>query len=155
MYIVKNKDFRILLELELYLYNNNINEELYLKLHDLNKRILKEKEVKTMAQQIYFNKEKINTLIKMENLIMQYSKDIFGENKDKKIEVKWYNGDITTITYDDYMQFNNIIEKLIIAHKQNIKKQNEYKKEKRKTNKMFGRSRKEIERYNKKKEGSK
>jgi hypothetical protein len=42
MYI-KNKDFRILLELELYLYNNNINEELYLKLHDLNKRILKEK----------------------------------------------------------------------------------------------------------------
>ena len=108
-----------------------------------------------MAQQIYFNKEKINTLIKMENLIMQYSKDIFGENKDKKIEVKWYNGDITTITYDDYMQFNNIIEKLIIAHKQNIKKQNEYKKEKRKTNKMFGRSRKEIERYNKKKEGSK
>ena len=70
-----------------------------------------------MAQQLYFNKEKINILIKMENLIMQYSKDIFGENKDKKIEVKWYNGDITTITYDDYMQFNNIIEQLIIAHK--------------------------------------
>lgn len=108
-----------------------------------------------MAQQIYFNKEKINTLIKMENLIMEYSKDIFGENKDKKNEVKWYNGDITTITYDDYMQFNNIIERLIIAHKKNIKKQNEYKKEKRKANKMFGRSRKEIERYNKKKEVSK
>ena len=108
-----------------------------------------------MAQQIYFNKEKINTLIKMENLIMEYSKDIFGENKDKEVNIKWFNGDITTITYDDYMQFNNIIEKLIIAHKQNIKKQNEYKKEKRKTNKMFGRSRKEIERYNKKKEGSK
>ena len=108
-----------------------------------------------MAMQFYFNKEKINTLIKMENLIMKYSKDIFGENKDKKNEVKWYNGDITTITYDDYMQFNNIIEKLIIAHKKNIKKQNEYKKEKRKTDKMFGRSRKEIERYNKKKEVSK
>lgn len=108
-----------------------------------------------MAMQFYFNKEKINTLIKMENLIMKYSKDIFGENKDKKNEVKWYNGDITTITYDDYMQFNNIIEQLIIAHKKNIKKQNEYKKEKRKTDKMFGRSRKEIERYNKKKEVSK
>lgn len=37
-----------------------------------------------MARQLYFNKEKINTLIKMENLIMQYSKDIFGKNKDKK-----------------------------------------------------------------------
>ena len=78
-----------------------------------------------------------------------------GKIKIKKNEVKWYNGDITTITYDDYMQFNNIIEKLIIAHKKNIKKQNEYKKEKRKTDKMFGRSRKEIQRYNKKKEVSK
>lgn len=107
-----------------------------------------------MAQQIYFNKEKINTLIKMENLIMQYSKDIFGENKDKKIEVKWYNGDITTITYDDYMQFNNIIEQLIIAHKKNIEKQVKYKNEKRKTNKMYGRSKKEIEKYDKKKESS-
>ena len=108
-----------------------------------------------MAQQIYFNKEKINTLIKMENLIMEYSKDIFGENKDKEVNIKWFNGDITTITYDDYMQFNNIIEKLIIAHKQNIKKQNEYKNEKRKTNKRCERSKKEIKRYNKKKEGSK
>ena len=107
-----------------------------------------------MAQQIYFNKEKINTLIKMENLIMEYSKDIFGENKDKKVNIKWCNGDITTITYDDYMQFNNIIEKLIIAHKKNIEKQVEYKNEKRKTNKMFARSKKEIERYNKRKEGS-
>ena len=108
-----------------------------------------------MAQQIYFNKEKINTLIKMENLIMEYSKDIFGENKDKEVNIKWFNGDITTITYDDYMQFNNIIEQLIIAHKKNIEKQVEYKNEKRKTNKMFARSKKEIERYNKKKEGSK
>ena len=108
-----------------------------------------------MARQLYFNKEKINTLIKMENLIMKYSKEIFGADKDKTVEVNWFNGDITKITYDDYMQFNNIIEKLIIAHKQNIKKQNEYKNEKRKTNKMFARSKKEIERYNKKKEGSK
>ena len=44
-----------------------------------------------MAQQIYFNKEKINTLIKMENLIMEYSKDIFGENKDKEVNIKWFN----------------------------------------------------------------
>ena len=48
MYIVKNKDFKILLELELYLYNNNINEESYLKLHDLNKRILKKKRKKRL-----------------------------------------------------------------------------------------------------------
>ena len=80
-----------------------------------------------MARQLYFNKEKINTLIKMENLIMKYSKEIFGADKDKTVEVKWFNGDITKITYDDYMQFNNIIEQLIVAHKQNISKQIEYK----------------------------
>lgn len=106
-----------------------------------------------MARQLYFNKEKINTLIKMENLIMQYSKEIFGENKDKEVNVKWFNGDITTITYDDYMQFNNIIEQLITAHKQNIDKQTEYKNKRRKTDKMYARSKKEIEKYNKKKEG--
>lgn len=97
-----------------------------------------------MGRQLYFNKEKINTLIKMENLIMKYSKEIFGVNKDKAVEVNWFNGDITKITYEDYMQFNNIIEQLIVAHKQNISKQVEYKNEKRKINKMYGRSKKEI-----------
>lgn len=97
-----------------------------------------------MGRQLYFSKEKINTLIKMENLIMKYSKEIFGADKDKTIEVNWFNGDITKITYDDYMQFNNIIEQLIVAHKQNISKQIEYKNKKRKINKMYGRSKKEI-----------
>lgn len=36
---ISGKDFRILLELELYLQNNKVNEELYLKLHELNMRI--------------------------------------------------------------------------------------------------------------------
>ena len=90
-----------------------------------------------MAQQIYFNKEKINTLIKMENLIMEYSKDIFGENKDKKVNIKWYNGDITTITYDDYMQFNNIIEQIIIAHKKILKNKMNIKKRKEKRTKCL------------------
>ena len=97
-----------------------------------------------MSRQLFFNKEKINTLIKMENLIMKYSKEIFGVNKDKVVEVSWFNDDITKITYDDYMQFNNIIEQLIVAHKQNISKKIEYKNEKRKINKMYGRSKKEI-----------
>ena len=98
-----------------------------------------------MARQLYFNKEKINTLIKMENLIMKYSKEIFGADKDKTVEVKWFNGDITKITYDDYMQFNNIIEQLIVAHEQNIRKQVEYKNKKRQENKMYARSKKEKE----------
>ena len=97
-----------------------------------------------MGRQLYFSKEKINTLIKMENLIMKCSKEIFGVNKDKVVEVSWLNDDITKITYDDYMQFNNIIEQLIVAHKQNISKQVEYKNKKRQGNKMYGRSKKEI-----------
>ena len=97
-----------------------------------------------MGRQLYFNKEKINTLIKMENLIMKCSKEIFGVNKDKVVEVSWFNGDITKITYDDYMQFNNIIEQLIVAHKQNVSKQIENKNKKRKIDKMYGRSKKEI-----------
>ena len=97
-----------------------------------------------MARQLYFSKEKINTLIKMENLIMKYSTEIFGVNKDKAVEVGWFNGDITKITYDDYMQFNNIIEQLIVAHRQNISEHIEYKKRKRRENKMYGRSKKEI-----------
>ena len=97
-----------------------------------------------MSGQLYFNKEKINILIKMENLIMKYSTEIFGINKDKVVEVGWFNGDITKITYNDYMQFNNIIEQLIVAHKQNIRKQVKYKNKKRQENKMYGRSKKEI-----------
>ena len=100
-----------------------------------------------MARQLYFNKEKINTLIKMENLIMKYSKEIFGADKDKTVEVKWFNGDITKITYNDYMQFNNIIEQLIVAHEQNIREQVEYKNKKRQENKMYARSKKEIEQH--------
>ena len=102
-----------------------------------------------MGRQLYFNKEKINTLIKMENLIMKYSKEIFGIDKDKTVEVNWFNGDITKITYDDYMQFNNIIEQLIVAHKQNISKQVAYKNKKRKINKMYARSKKEKEQHEK------
>ena len=89
-----------------------------------------------MRRQLYFHKEKINILIKMENLIMKYSTEIFGINKDKVVEVGWFNGDITKITYNDYMQFNNIIEQLIVAHKQNVSKQIEYKNKKRQENKM-------------------
>lgn len=97
-----------------------------------------------MARQLYFSKEKIDILIKMENLIMQYGEVIFGKKKNKIVKIKWFDGSITTIDYNDYMSFNNIIEQLINSHKQNIKKQVEYKKNRRKIDKMYGRSKKEI-----------
>lgn len=97
-----------------------------------------------MATQLYFSKEKIDTLIKMENLIMKNSDTIFGKKKNKITKVKWFDGAITTINYNDYMNFNNIIEQLINLHAKNIKKQVEYKKNRRKIDKMYGRSKKEI-----------
>ena len=97
-----------------------------------------------MATQLYFSKEKIDTLIKMENLIMKNSDTIFGKKKNKITKVKWFDGVITTINYNDYMNFNNIIEQLINLHAKNIKKQVEYKKNRRKIDKMYGRSKKEI-----------
>lgn len=97
-----------------------------------------------MATQLYFSKEKIDTLIKMENLIMKNSDTIFGKKKNKITKVKWFDGAITTINYNDYMNFNNIIEQLINSHAKNIKKQVEYKKNRRKIDKMYGRSKKEI-----------
>ena len=100
-----------------------------------------------MGRQLYFSKEKINTLIKMENLIMKYSTEIFGINKDKVVEVGWFNGDITKITYEDYMQFNNIIEQLIVAHEKNIRKQVRYKNKRRQEDKMYARSKKEKEQH--------
>lgn len=100
-----------------------------------------------MARQLYFSKEKINTLIKMENLIMKNSDTIFGKKKNKITKVKWFDGTITTINYNDYMNFNNIIEQLINAHAKNIKKHVEYKKNRRKIDKMYGRSKKEKEQH--------
>ena len=97
-----------------------------------------------MATNLYFSKEKINTLIKMENLIMKYSKKIFGKNKDRIVVIKWFNGETTEISYDDYMEFNNIIEKLISVREEKIKKNGIYKSKKRKENKMYARSKREI-----------
>lgn len=97
-----------------------------------------------MATNLYFSKEKINTLIKMENLIMKYSKKIFGKNKDRIVVIKWFNGEMTEISYDDYMEFNNIIEKLISVREEKIKKNGIYKSKKRKENKMYARSKREI-----------
>ena len=57
MYIVKNKDFKILLELELYLYNNNINEELYL---NIDKSSMKIEDINSLENYLrtHFNIEK-------------------------------------------------------------------------------------------------
>jgi hypothetical protein len=57
--------------------------------------------------------EDINLLIKMENLIGMNEKRLFGKNKDKKCTVNWYDNTTTTIDFDDFISFMNLIERAL------------------------------------------
>ena len=69
----------------------------------------------------------IDTMIKMENLIGMNEKKLFGRNKDKKLTYTIY-GDSVTITHDDFVDFMNLIEKLLQEKKQASEKSNTYNK---------------------------
>lgn len=84
--------------------------------------------------------EDINLLIKMENLIGMNEKRLFGKNKDKKCTVNWYDNTTTTINFDDFISFMNLIEralqdkqkasdKVAQYHKDNAEKHREYNRE--------------------------
>ena len=84
--------------------------------------------------------EDINLLIKMENLIGMNEKRLFGKNKDKKCTVNWYDNTTTTINFDDFISFMNLIEramkdkqkasdKVAQYHKDNAEKHGEYNRE--------------------------
>jgi hypothetical protein len=84
--------------------------------------------------------EDINLLIKMENLIGMNEKRLFGKNKDKKCTVNWYDNATTTIDFDDFISFMDLIEralqdkqkasdKVAQYHKDNAEKHREYNRE--------------------------
>ena len=84
--------------------------------------------------------EDINLLIKMENLIGMNEKRLFGKNKDKKCTVNWYDNTTTTIDFNDFISFMNLIEralqdkqkasdKVAQSHKDNAEKHREYNRE--------------------------
>lgn len=70
----------------------------------------------------------IELMIKMENIIGKYSKEIFGENKDKIHTIKFYDGTEYTISNDDFIDYWNLIEKCIKEKKERARKQNERNK---------------------------
>lgn len=57
--------------------------------------------------------EDINLLIKMENLIGMNEKRLFGKNKDKKCTVNWYDSTTTTIDFNDFVSFINLVERAL------------------------------------------
>lgn len=73
------------------------------------------------------NKE-LETLIKMENLVGKFEKQIFGNDLSKVIKVEWYDGTITEITSDDFQDFLSIIAKQLLLKKEKSQKQNEFNK---------------------------
>lgn len=84
--------------------------------------------------------EDINLLIKMENLIGTNEKKLFGRNKNKKCKIKWYDNTETTIDFDDFVSFINLVEralqdkqkasdKVAQHHKDNAEKHRAYNRE--------------------------
>lgn len=70
----------------------------------------------------------IDLLIKMENLIGMNEKKLFGKNKDKKCKVKWYDDTKTTIDFDDFISFMNLIERALQDKQKASDRSNKYNK---------------------------
>ena len=84
--------------------------------------------------------EDINILIKMENLIGVNEKKLFGRHKNKKCISHWYDGTNIIISFDDFLNFMDLIEralqdkqkasdKVAQHHKDNANKHREYNRE--------------------------
>lgn len=70
----------------------------------------------------------LETMIKIENVVGMFSKEIFGENRDKEIKIKWYDNSETIVTADDFVDYINLIENIIIDKKNKASKQNAFNK---------------------------
>ena len=57
--------------------------------------------------------EDINLLIKMENLIGHNGKYLFGEDGNKKHNVKYHNGNEIVIVKGDFINFMELIERAL------------------------------------------
>jgi len=71
--------------------------------------------------------EDINLLIKMENLIGINEKKIFGKNKNKIIKIKTSEKSYD-VTYNDFLDYMNLIERIYENKKKLSDKSNKYNK---------------------------
>jgi len=97
--------------------------------------------------------EDINLLIKMENLIGMNEKRLFGKNKDKKCTVNWYDGTTTTVDFDDFTSFMNLVERALQDKQKASDKANKFNKANKEYHRLMGnmcdaKKRGNIEKYN-------
>lgn len=72
---------------------------------------------------MFLKNEDIHLLIKMENVIGMNEKTIFGKKKDKSI---WIDG--MEITFDDFVSYINLIDRILQNKKKLSDKSNAYNK---------------------------
>ena len=71
----------------------------------------------------------LEIMIKIENLIGVKSKEIFGVDNDKEVVIKWYDNSETIVKANDFIDYINIVEKIINDKKKCAEKTNKYNKE--------------------------
>lgn len=72
---------------------------------------------------MFIKNEDIHLLIKMENLIGMNEKTIFGKKKDKSV---WIDG--MEITFDDFISYINLIDRILNNKKKLSDKANQFNK---------------------------
>lgn len=81
------------------------------------------------------NKE-LNTMIKMENLIGKFSKEIFGTDSEKEIEVQYIDEKVI-ITASDFIDYICLIGKLLNEKTERANKANAFNKRNKEYHKII------------------
>lgn len=93
---------------------------------------------------MYINNNDLYLMIKIENLVGCNLSVLFPN--DEPFKMKNYDGSYTTLTKEEFLDYWNLIERLINAKKKRNEKVAKVTRERRKIDPMYGRSRKEKER---------
>ena len=93
---------------------------------------------------MYINNDELELMIKIENLVGCNSSLLFPDNEPFKI--KEYDGSYTIITKDDFIDYWNLIERLLNKKKIRNEKRAKATRERRKIDPLYARSKKEKER---------
>ena len=78
---------------------------------------------------IVITNKDLETLIKIENLVGIKNKELLGVDNDKEVVIKWYDNSETVVNASDFIDYMNIVEKIINDKKKCAEKSNRYNKE--------------------------
>ena len=76
---------------------------------------------------MFIKNKDLNTMIKMENVIGMFEKQIWGEHRDRPYKMTIY-GSTYDITHNDFIDYMNLIENILKAQQEASAKANAYNK---------------------------